>query len=235
MDSGSGLVEIWIPDGGFEIQRRKVKTPEGGTVVANCLVPKWAGDDLTLDRPLHRQPCLQRMLADCGHDQIVRLASLYALLTVTNPRKPSPGETLRADGLSPEPLDIWSREARALRAATVMWDSGRDRELVAGRITERLARAPFHLLAIANDGGIAIAYQPTLLIDAIWQQFAREAAGIIHWSSVRRRTPAAGSSRTSAAATASTAHQHAGCAPGGDARSGHSYCRSPEPDAREQS
>lgn len=45
------------------------------------------------------------------------------------------------------------REIRALRAATDLWDSGKDRELVAQR--------------------------PVLLIDAIWEQLAREAAGII--------------------------------------------------------
>lgn len=41
MNSGSGLVEAWIPDGGLEIQRRKVKSPDGGSVVTECLVPKW--------------------------------------------------------------------------------------------------------------------------------------------------------------------------------------------------
>lgn len=44
----------------------------------------------------------------------------------------------------------------------------------------RLARATFHPIATADDGGIAIACRPTLLIDAIWQQLAREASGIIH-------------------------------------------------------
>jgi len=71
------------------------------------------------------------------------------------------------------------REIRALRTTIDQWDSGKNRELVARRITERLARVPFHLIATADDGVIAIAYRPTLLIDAIWQQFAREAAGVI--------------------------------------------------------
>lgn len=179
MNSDTGLVETWIPDGGFEVQRRKVKTPEGGAVVTECLVPKWSNDELTADRPLHRQPCLHRVLADCGHDQIVRLASLYGLLTVTIPRKPDAGKSVPADLLPPEPLDIWSRETGALRAATEMWDAGQNREPVARRITERLARAPFHLAASANGGRLAIAYRPVLLIDAIWQQFACEAAGVI--------------------------------------------------------
>jgi hypothetical protein len=157
-----------------------VKTPEGGTVVTDCLVPKWTGDDLTVDQPLHRQPCLHRILAACRHDQIVRLANNYGLLTVTIPRKPEPGKPVHADMLAPEPVETWHREIRALRTATDLWDTGKDRELVAHRITERLARTPFHLTARPDGNGkIVLRYRPTLLIDAIWQQFAREAAGII--------------------------------------------------------
>ena len=180
MNSGTGLVETWIPDGGFEIQRRKVRTREGGTVVTDCLAPKWSGDDLTVDHPLHRQPCLHRVLATCRHGHIVRLADLYGLLTVTVPRKPEPGKPVHADMLPPEPLDVWHREIRALRAATDIWDSGKDRDLVAHRITERLARTSFHLTAKPDGGGkIVLRYRPALLIDALWQQFARELADII--------------------------------------------------------
>lgn len=111
MNIGSGLLETWIPDGGFEIQRRKVKAADGGAVVTDCLVPKWSGDDLTVDRPLHRQPCLHRVLADCRHDQIVRLAGLYGLLTVTVPRNPEPGKAVHASMLPPEPVEIWHRRS----------------------------------------------------------------------------------------------------------------------------
>ncbi len=45
MNSGTGLVETWIPDGGFEIQRTNVRLGDTGTVVTDCLVPKWSGDD----------------------------------------------------------------------------------------------------------------------------------------------------------------------------------------------
>jgi len=179
-NSGAGLVETWIPDGGFEIQRRKMKTPDGNNVVTDCLVPKWSDDDLMADRPLHRQPFLHRVLAICPHDRIVALANNYGLLTVTLPRKPEPGKTIHADLLPPEPVEIWQREIRALRAITDLWDSGKARELVAHRITERLARTPFHLTARPDGGGkIVLRYRPVLLIDAIWQQFAREVAGII--------------------------------------------------------
>ncbi len=53
------------------------------------------------------------------------------------------------------------------------------REVLAHRIKERLARAPFHLTATADRDRLVLSYQPTSLIDAIWQQLAREAAGII--------------------------------------------------------
>jgi hypothetical protein len=75
---------------------------------------------------------------------------------------------------------VWHREIRALRAATEMWDAGQNREPVARRITERLARTPFHLTARPDGHGkIVLRYRPMLLIDAIWQQFARQLTGII--------------------------------------------------------
>ncbi|MCX6624630.1 MAG: hypothetical protein NTY38_26930, partial [Acidobacteria bacterium] len=62
------------------------------------LVPVWAQDDLTATHPCAEQPCLHRILADCRHDQVLRLAGFYGLLTAT-------GRTLPA-----EPVDIWHRE-----------------------------------------------------------------------------------------------------------------------------
>ncbi len=149
-------------------------------MVTDCLVPKWTGDDLTVDRPLHRQPCLHRVLAICRHDQIVAMANNYGLLTVTVARKPEPGKPAHADMLPPEPVDAWHREIRALRTVTDLWDSGKVRELVAHRITERLARTPFRLAArLGGKGKIVLRYRPVLLIDAVWQQFGREAADTI--------------------------------------------------------
>ncbi|MGA2883516.1 MAG: hypothetical protein ABSG13_31650 [Bryobacteraceae bacterium] len=40
MHTGSDLLETWIPDGGFMIERRKLKTPDGGSALADCVVPK---------------------------------------------------------------------------------------------------------------------------------------------------------------------------------------------------
>jgi hypothetical protein len=37
MHAGSELLETWIPDGGFEIVKRKLKTTDGGSVIADCL------------------------------------------------------------------------------------------------------------------------------------------------------------------------------------------------------
>lgn len=104
VNSGSGLAETRIPEGGFEVRRRKVKTPDG-SVVTDCLVPKCWWDELTVDRSLARRPCSHRVLAACRHDQIVNLANLHGLLTVTIPRKPESGKVVRADSLPREPLD----------------------------------------------------------------------------------------------------------------------------------
>ena len=64
MTSGSELVETWIPVGGFKVERRKVRTPDGGATFTECLVPKWEIDDLTPDQPCARQPCLHRIVAE---------------------------------------------------------------------------------------------------------------------------------------------------------------------------
>jgi hypothetical protein len=76
------------------------------------------------------------------------LADRYGLLTVTIPRKPSPGEKVHADVLPPEPLDIWRAEIRALRTCTDLWDSiaGGNREATAAlnrKLAEKLAGARF--------------------------------------------------------------------------------------------
>jgi hypothetical protein len=65
MHTGSDLLETWIPNGGFMIERRKLKTSDGGSAVADCLVPKWADDELARDLPCVRQPCLHRIFAEC--------------------------------------------------------------------------------------------------------------------------------------------------------------------------
>ena len=61
--------------------------------------------------PCAEQPCLHRVLAECSHDQVVRVAGLYGLLTATGKILP------------PEPVDLWRREIRELRNATALWDA----------------------------------------------------------------------------------------------------------------
>jgi hypothetical protein len=125
---------------------------------------------------------------------VVRLAGWYGLLTAT-------GKPARADALPPEPMDIWQREIRALRNATALWDAiaaedaaslrrllpqhqaakGKElfrlaREHLARRVTEKLTGGRFELIA---EPDFALRYRPVRLIDAIWQRFAEEIAGMI--------------------------------------------------------
>lgn len=89
MHTGSEMLETWIPDGGLMIERRKLKTADGGSAVTDCLVPKWADDELTHDFPCARQPCLHRIFSECPPDteRILSLAARYGLLTISMPRR----------------------------------------------------------------------------------------------------------------------------------------------------
>ncbi len=69
------------------------------------MVPVWAYDDLAVTNPCAEQPCLHRVLADCRHDQVLRLADWFGLLTAA-------GKPTRADALPPESVDIWRRGNR---------------------------------------------------------------------------------------------------------------------------
>jgi hypothetical protein len=156
MHTGSELLETWIPAGGFMIERRKLKMVDGGSALADCLVPKWADDELAPDLPCTRQPCLHRIFADCPPDaeRILLLAGRYGLLTVSIPRTPAPGQIVKADVLPPEPVEIWRKEIQALRTCTEQWDSianiqesATARERLGRKISEHLARVPFYLRA----------------------------------------------------------------------------------------
>jgi hypothetical protein len=190
--TGTEAAETWIPHGGFKLEHRKGKTPEGSLLTTDWLVPAWAHDDLTAAHPMAEQPCLHRVLAACPHDQVVKLAGWYGLLTATG--KPLPLES----------IDTWFREIRTLRNATALWDAiaGKDeaalrrtlpqhqaakgkelfglaREHLARRVTEKLAGGRFELIAPDGDGSFTIRHRPLRLIDAIWQRFAEEIAGMI--------------------------------------------------------
>jgi len=184
MHTGSELLETWIPDGGFEIAKRKLKTGDGGSAAVECLVPKWADDELTCDLPCARQPCLHRIFAECPPDpeRIAFLAGRYGLLTVSIPRTPAPGQVVRANLLPPEPVELWRKEIQALRACTELWDSIADqesapaRERLGRKISEHLARVPFYLRASEQS----FVFCPATLHAALWQRFAAEVAGLIH-------------------------------------------------------
>ena len=134
---------------------------------------------MTPDLPCARQPCLHRIFADCPPDaeRILTLAGRYGLLTVSIPRTPAPGQTVKADALPPEPVDIWCKEIQALRACTELWDSieggedsGTARERVGRKIAEHLARVPFYLRA--SEQGFV--FCPATLSAALWQRFAAD-------------------------------------------------------------
>lgn len=148
--------------------------------------PKWAGDDLTPDKPCARQLCLHRIVAECppAPERILDLAGRYGLLTVSIPRLPAPGEIARADALPPEPIEIWKREIQALRICADLWDSiaakePGARERLRRKLFEHLARVPFHLRA-SEENPLAFRYCPVTLNAALWQRFAAEVAGLLH-------------------------------------------------------
>jgi hypothetical protein len=144
MTSGSELVKTWIPDGGFKIERRKVRTPDGTATVTECLVPKWDIGELTPDQPCARQPCLHRIVADCPPESaaILNLAGRYGLLTASIALRPEPGKPVPVSALVPEPLDIWRREIRELKAVGIYGTGsppGTDARRDAGAETARRA------------------------------------------------------------------------------------------------
>jgi hypothetical protein len=187
MTSGSELVETWIPDGGFRLERRKVRTPDGDATFTECLVPKWEFGELLPDQPCARQPCLHRIVADCPpeKDAILDLAARYGLLAASIAVRPEPGKPVPVDALLPEPLEVWRREIRELRDCTALWDgiaAGdlRGRDLLDRKLGANLAGAPFHLAAShENESGFRMRYRPANLRIALWQRLAGEAAGFI--------------------------------------------------------
>jgi hypothetical protein len=188
MHIGSELVETWIPVGGFKIERRRVRTPDGGATVTECLVPKWDIGELDLDQPCARQPCLHRLVADClpEREPILALAGFYGLLTVSIAQTPVPGKPIPSSALPPEPVDVWRREIRELKTVGDLWDriaagDRRGEEMLERKLAAGLARAPFHLAAARENGsGFRMRYRPATLRTALWQRLAGEAAGFIH-------------------------------------------------------
>ncbi len=187
MPTGSELVETWIPDGGFKLERRRVRTQEGETTVTECLVPKSEHGELVADQPCARQPCLHRIVADCPpeKDAILDLAGRYGLLTVSIALRPEPGKPVPVSALTPEPVEIWHREIRELKAVGDLWDrtsvgDRRGEEMLERKLAAGLARAPFHLAAARENGsGFRMRYRPATLRTALWQRLAGEVTGLL--------------------------------------------------------
>ena len=62
---------------------------------------------------------------------------------------------------------------------------------LARRVTEEVAGGRLELIASDADGAFTLRHRPTRLVDAIWQQFAAETAGIM----TATRCPAPGCGR----------------------------------------
>ncbi len=118
IDTGSDLFETWIPDGGFEIHRRK--TNDG---MADCLVPKWGQADAFPSRPCQEQPCLHRLLAECPADRIGDFAGSYGLLSFSMPCHLAGRKLHAAEIFTPEPLALWHEQIRLLRSAGDLSDA----------------------------------------------------------------------------------------------------------------
>ena len=68
---------------------------------------------------------------------------------------------------APELLDFWRQEIRTLR------------NLRLPKLAEKLSAARFRLVPVEENGGVVLRYHATRLIDAIYQRFAEEFAGLI--------------------------------------------------------
>ena len=115
----------------------------------------------------------------------------------------------------PYPERPWHREIRALRNATALWEAitGKDeavlhrallshsaakgkellgiaREHLARKVSERIAGGRAELIAPDDDQPFTLRIRPARLIDAIWQQFAAEIAGLM--SAARCPAPGCG-------------------------------------------
>jgi len=146
--------------------------------------------ELTPDQPCARQPSLHRIVADCQpeKDTILDLAGRYGLLTVSITQRPEPGKPVPVSLLAPEPLDVWRREIRELKAVGDLWDriaagDRRGEEMLERKLAAGLARAPFHLTTVRENGsGFRMRYRPATLRTALWQRLAGEVAGLIRCS-----------------------------------------------------
>src|SRR5205085_2672296 len=116
-------------------------------------------------------------------------------------QRPEPGKPVPVSLLTPEPLDVWRREIRELKAVGDLWDriaagDRRGEEMLERKLAAALVRAPFHLSAVREDGsGFRMRYRPATLRTALWQRLAGEVAGQLQCAPCPAPAVAAGSSR----------------------------------------
>jgi hypothetical protein len=115
------------------------------------------------------------MIASAGcppdPEAILRLANLYGLLSAS-------GKSLNGG----EPLSLWRSEIWALRGFSELLDKGKDGGKASDQLNRKLAEkltAVRFQLAVPDGGRFLLRYRPPRLIDAVWQRFAEESAGLL--------------------------------------------------------
>jgi hypothetical protein len=136
------------------------------------------------DQPCARQPCLHRVVAGCLPERqpVLDLAGRFGLLTVSLTRTPEPGKPVPVSAVPPEPLDLWRREIREVKAVGDLWNriatgDGRGEEMLERKLAAGLARSPFHLAAERENGaGFRMRYRRA----ALWQRLGGEVVELLH-------------------------------------------------------
>ena len=187
MHTGSELVETWIPVGGFKIERRRVRTQDAARPSPSVWSRSGISANWTPTSPVHGNPASTVWLRIACRS--ANRFSLWPGSTVSSPcrspQTPVPGKPVPSSALPPEPVDVWRREIRELKAVGDLWDriaagDRRGEEMLERRLATGLARAPFHLAAVRENGsGFRMRYRPATLRAALWQRFAGEVAGLI--------------------------------------------------------
>jgi len=182
--TGTEALPTWIPLGGFRLDHRKGKTPEGAILTIDWLLPAWASDDLTAVYPCADQPCLHRILATCPRTK----CSTWPTCTVSSP--PAARTSRRNRSIfgvarcgncgTPPPCGTRSPAETRLPCAGHLPSSKPLKEKLscswrgerlARQVTEKMAGGRFELVALPDEGPsqFAIRHRPRRLIDAIWQ------------------------------------------------------------------
>ena len=159
------------------IERRKLKTADGGSAVADCLVPQVGRRRTDPDLPCARQPCLHRIFAECPPDteRILSLSGRYGLLTVSIPRTPAPGQIVKATCSRASRSRFGVRRFRRFGPA---WNYGTRLRTVRSQqrgVNGLDAKSPTTWPASRSSQHFRAGFRfcPTTLNAALWQRFDR--------------------------------------------------------------